>query len=146
MLPQNKPIRETSSLMPTLSTQGWISGMNEKVDRSFAYYITSQYSQTLHHLGHIASLQYTIKNHMSDPFFLCQKIKEDLTYLLQDYIDYVDIKVTCKEIENTGKYNYYIDMDLVHAGYKWQQFKGIHMTDSKFEELIRINNEGVSLG
>ena len=82
MLPQDKPVRETSPALPTLSTLGWVRGMGEKVDRIFSYYLTSQYSQTTYHLGHVKSLQRTVKENYSNPLYLCNQIKEDLLFLL----------------------------------------------------------------
>ena len=145
MLQQDKPIRETSTFMPSLSTQGWITSMGEKVDRSFAYYVTSQYSQTLYHKGHVRSLQYSVQKYYQEPIYLAKQIKEDLETLLKDYIDYVDVKVDYKENNDGPEVDYTIEMILIHAGYKWSNFKSVRTKGSLFEEIISINNQGVSL-
>lgn len=145
MLPQSKPIHETSPYMPSLSTHGWITGMNEKIDRIFSYYVTSQYSQTVYHLGHVRSLQYTVQKYYQDPMRLAKQIKEDLETLLNGYIDYVDIDVTYKQRETGPEVDYTINLTLVHAGYRWNGFKSIETNGSIFKVLMDINNQGVSL-
>lgn len=145
MFESTTPMRDTSWHLPTLSTQGWITGIHEKVDRIFAWYLTSQYHQTLYHLNHVRSLQYTVKNHFSDPGFLANQIQTDLETLLSSYIDHVIVKVTYVERDEKNVYDFRIEMTLTHQGYQWQHFKDLHMKDSKFTEIININNVGVSL-
>lgn len=142
MLPTDKPIRETSPLLPSLSTKGWISGMYEKVDKIYAYYFTSLYNQTVYHLGNVRSLQKTIKENMSSPHQLAMTIKEDLETLLKPYVDHVEVTVNWQQIDETHRYDYHIEMMIIHAGYQWRQFKGIHMDESNFEEIATINNTG----
>lgn len=141
----NKSIQETSPYLPTLSTRGWVTGINEKVDRLFSYYVLSQYNQTVYHLGHVKSLQYTAQLYGNEPNKLADTIRTDLTELLRPFIDNTDISVEYAQRGDGPEWDYTIHLTLMHAGYKWTSFKSLYYKDSKFEEIVNINNTGVSL-
>lgn len=142
MIPQNKPIRETSPYLPTLSTKGWVTGMYEKIDLIFSYWLLSQYSQTTYHKGHVKSLQYIIKENGSNPPRLSDAVKKDLEDLLKPYIDHVDIRVTYKQRDEGPFWDYTISLNLIHAGYRWEQWKALTLKDGKFEAINELNNTG----
>lgn len=139
---QNKTIRETSPLLPTLSITGWVSGIAEKIDRMLANYMTSQYTQTIYHRGYVKSLAYTVQKYYNDPGNLANALKVDIENLLKGFIDYVYAEVTYKEHEKTARYDFNIDITFSHAGYTWSHVKRLKVEDSKFEMLVDINNTG----
>lgn len=142
MLPSDKPIGETSPYLPTLSTKGWVSGMYEKIDLIFSYYLLSQYNQTVYHLTHVKSLQYRVKEHGSDPANLADAVKSDIEKLLKPYIDHVDVRVTYEQRGETTFWDYTISLELIHQGYRWEQWKALTLKDGKFEALNELNRSG----
>lgn len=137
---ETRAMRETSPLLPTLSVKGWISGLSKKVDYIFSYYLIQQYNQTTHHLGHVRSLAYTVKNFGSEPDFLAKQIEDDLEFLFKPFFDVVSIDVTYEQRGETCIWDYKISLDIAHQGYRWRSFKGVAVNDSKFEEITTINN------
>lgn len=142
MYPTNKPIQYTSSWYPTLSTKGWVTGLHEKIDLIFSHYVTSQYHQTTHHLGNVRSLQYTVKQFYSQPERLKEAITEDLIELIGDYVDELDVRVSYTQRDEGPQYDYEISLSIIHQGYQWKRFKTYRIDESKFEELMNINNTG----
>lgn len=137
-----RTVYDTSQPLPTLSTKGWVYGLNEKVDLIFAYYLASQHSQSLHHRGHVKSFQYTVKNYYSDPWMLSKTVQNELEELLKHHIENVQVEVTHKARDTGPQVDYFIKMDLIHAGYRWENFKSVGVNGSKFELLTNINNVG----
>lgn len=142
MLPTGRPIQETSSWLPTLSTQGWCTGMFEKVNKILSYYLTSQYSQTIHHRGFVRSLPYTVSQHSNNPFLLSEKIREDILTIFKNYVDNIEVDVSYKQFEETSRYDYTISIAIIHEGYRWTGFRKIKVDNNSFEEIIDINNTG----
>lgn len=132
---------------PTLSTRGWVRSAAEKVDRIFAHYCINQHSQTNTFRGNVRSLPYTVKTFFSQPPALADAIQTELETLLKPFFDHVVVTVTFEQREDEfgnfkPEYDYTIMLDIIHAGYKWRQFKEAWMKDSKFEIVTNINNEG----
>lgn len=142
MLNTGKPIRETSSWLPTLSTQGWCTGMFEKVNKILSYYLTSQYSQTIHHLGFVKSFQYTISQYSNNPHVLADKIRSDILFIFDKYVDKIDVNVTYEKVGETERYDYTISIGILHQGYQWTGFRKFKVEENTFEEIIDINNTG----
>lgn len=145
MFPTNKPIQDTSPPVPTLSLKGWVKGMYNKIDLIFTYYLTSQYSQTTYHHGHVKSLQYSVQQYYTQPSALAQRIKDDIEYLMKEVVDYCDVNVTYSQRGDTHYVDYRIIVDIVHQGYKWDVKRAIEVKDGLFKEIIEINRTGYSL-
>lgn len=143
MLPSGKSIRETSIPLPTLSTKGWVYGLNDKIDMIYAYYLTSQHSQTVHHKTYVKSLQYTVQEHFNDPNRLCQVMESEIHDLISPFVDYVTVKVDHEPRADGGpEYDVTIRMDITHQGYHWENFKAVTMKESKFHVINDINTTG----
>lgn len=138
----DKSVVETSQPLPTLSTKGWVYGMDEKIDLTFSYYLTSQYSQTLCHIGDVRSLQYSVQRFYSDPPRLADQVKEDLEALLKPYIDYIEINVDYQKRNEGPAYDFTINIFAIHDGRKWEKFSTLRFKDSKFEVINAINTSG----
>lgn len=131
---------------PVLSTSGWLTGMYEKVDRIFSHYLIAQHSQTVLHVGHVKSCAKSIEQFSSTPYQLASKIKDDLEFLLRPYLDLVNVEVEYQERDTGPEVDYKIKLEIVHNGYRWDQFKSIEVKDTKFREIVDyVNTRGGSL-
>lgn len=137
MFSEKKPLGYSSPL-PTLDTKGWVTGLDIKTDYIFAYYLTSQKHQTLHHLPHVRSFQYTVAQHSNNPVAMCRAIEEDLKELFSDYIDLTEVVVSFKEHYN-GVVDYTMDMTFVHRGYKWTKGRIAILDGPKVKEILELN-------
>lgn len=145
-IPIENNLQSSSPPYPVLSTSGWLTGMYEKVDRIFSHYLIAQHSQTVYHVGHVKSCSKSIEQYSSTPHRLASKIKEDLEFLLKPYLDLVNVEVEYTERETGPEVDYKIKLEIVHAGYRWDQFKSIEVKDMKFREIVDYaNSRGGSL-
>ena len=69
-------------MIPTLSTENWITDPNKMMQKIFYYYVTSAYSQS--NLYTIKSLQYTLATNKNTEEALVV-IEQDLLYLYSKY-------------------------------------------------------------
>lgn len=134
------------SVLPSLSTRGWLTGTSEKIDLTFAWYMINEPYQTIYHHGHVVSLPASVEKYYNNPTMLCDRIQKDLTYLLKDIVDYSDVKVSYTANDEDMSYMIKISLTIIHQGYKWTQFKNLHLKDSKFTEIVEINKQGYTLG
>lgn len=141
------PVR-ASKPYPTLNVAGWVTSMNEKVDMIFAHYAVNQYHATSQFLGNMKSLSYTTKMYYSQPHILADQIRSDLEFIMKPYFDFVHVTVTYKKHfdeelkKELDEYDFTIGLTIRQGEYQWQQFKGLHMKESKMEIIAGINNEG----
>ena len=87
---KDPPLRRfMNSVVPSLSTQGWLSTIGEKTDRIIGYFFANEYSQSVSYYGHIASLQYLIAMYKSYIIDLKEAIYSTLNKLLSVYFESV---------------------------------------------------------
>lgn len=142
----DEPVKSVSPPYPALSTSGWLEGMYEKVDRIFSHYLIAQHSQTVVHVGYVKSCAKSIEQHGSTPYKLAEKIKQDLEFLLKPYLDVVNVEVSYSERETGPEVDYKIKLEIIHDGYRWDQFKSIEVKEMKFREIVDyVNQRGGSL-
>lgn len=75
-------------MIPTLSTENWITDPNKMMQKIFYYYVTSMYSQS--NLYTIKSLQYTLATNKNTEEALVV-IEQDLQYLYSKYFTNVTV-------------------------------------------------------
>ena len=78
-------------MIPTLSTEAWITDPNKMMQKIFYYYVTSMYSQS--NLFTIKSLQYTLATNKNTDEALVA-VEQDLLYLYSAY--FTNVKVFIK--------------------------------------------------
>lgn len=129
--------------VPTLSSLGWVSTVEQKGDFALSYFITSEYSQSVLYQGNIESLQYLVKMYASDPRKLEEEISNSLEGLMTRYfgesttarVDVQDpdpdrpqeltIRFWCIVRENEREYS---------LG------RSVLLTDSRITKIAKLNN------
>ena len=77
-------------MIPTLSTENWITDPNKMMQKIFYYYVASAYSQS--NLHTIKSLQYTLATNKNTEEALVV-IEQDLLYLYSKYFTNVTVVI-----------------------------------------------------
>jgi len=77
-------------MVPTLSTENWITDPNKLLQKIFYYYVTSMYSQS--NLHTIKSLQYTLATN-KNTYDALVVIEQDLVYLYSKYFTNVSVVI-----------------------------------------------------
>jgi len=127
---------EDKRKIPTLSTDNFVSESILKLDTAFAYFLTSEYSQSNMYQGTITSLKYILENNHGRESDITIAVNGALNDLLSNYFDKVDvfsqikdnnlgISINVEDSEgrthsldrtlklNDGKVNYYKELDYL---------------------------------
>ncbi len=84
-----------SQPVPTLDSSGWVTGLSQKADRLFSYWITSQYSQTELFRGRVRPLSWLLQQYgTSDLLSLQDAIQAALNDLYAAYFSQVVVNVS----------------------------------------------------
>ena len=66
---------------PSLSTMGWISTVEEDINKAFDWFVASEYSQSTLFKGSVLSLPYIIAQYSTQPDRLCKGVSDSLEEL-----------------------------------------------------------------
>lgn len=80
----------------TMSTDGWVFGVKQRIDRLFAYWLANQKSQSYLSHDSIASFQYDIQQNSDSPERLAQSAGNNLQTYLEGHFDAVTVVATVK--------------------------------------------------
>ena len=135
------PVWMVSTVVPTLSSVGWVTEVAEKADRLFAYYMTSEYSQSNAYYKEITSLTWHIQQFGSDPSVLKKRIEDDLMTYLSRYFEMVDLEVSTQHPnpEDPEKINIRISAIVYDQGKRYSLGREIQATKSKVVKIINLN-------
>lgn len=129
--------------VPSLDSNGYITGVGPKADRAFAYYLVSEHSQTLAHQGHIKSFPYTLATYAKDPVELRIRVKNEVAELFKQYFDEADIEVQIREILDNGNPTSKLDIRifaiLTENNVRYSLGKLIDTVDGKVRQVTNYN-------
>lgn len=135
--------------VPTLSTLGWVRAPAEKADFLFSHFYTSDKFQTYLYGDQVANVQWLVEQYGHDPLTFCQHVKTTLEQYLGRYYDFVLVEATSDDdatynaSPNQGtqiKVRLYVR--VTENGKDYTFAKLISASDSKFQAIIDLNNEG----
>lgn len=116
--------------IPTLTSSGWLSDLDEGGSRLLSYFVTSDGYRSTEYQGSVKSLAYLIAVHGENQRELEEAITTALLELYRGY--YESAEVTVKLQNNSGEWN--IDISLQYA-------KDNFVKD--LNRSIRVNNESI---
>ena len=130
-----------STIVPTLSSVGWVTQLAEKADRLFAYYMTSEFSQSTLCYGHVTSLTYHIQQYGNDAILLKKRVEEDLTQYLSRYFDNLDLEVTTHlpDPDDPERINLRVSVVVYEKGKSYSLGREILSVKSQVERVINLN-------
>lgn len=129
--------------IPTLSTKGWVSSIEEKGDRVIAWFITSEYSQSELYYGQIASLAHLIKEYGHDRTLLQSEVTESLERLLmRNFNNNAVVRVTVEDTDpqKPGQMTIRLNCTVREDGQSHSLGRRIRFVDGVLAEVINLNN------
>lgn len=135
----------TYNVVPILDDRAWYTESLASLDMLFTRYITSDKSQSTILKDKVYSLAYTIQQHNNDHSTMESTINNDLTSLLSNYYNEIDINVGIAINNGDGSYTLRIYIDTVdNKNQRNSLFKAIQIEDSNIVKIFDINRNGVN--
>lgn len=130
-----------SSVVPSLSTQGWLTTIGEKADRLLSYFFASEFSQSIGYYGKIASLPYLVAIYKSKPTELRVAIDTALNTLLSSFFEQtlVNVRVEADDDSET-KYTIHLSTKIIDKGIAYELSHIINIKDSMIAKVAKIAN------
>lgn len=137
--------RETAmgSVVPTISSDGILTGIAQRADRLFAYYRVTQYSQSYIYYGQLFSFPYRIQQYKGNTLTLREEIKSDLEVLFGRHfeITQVDVDIQMQDDQEGGLFNIKIGIIVGENGIKYSLGNLIKIKDGKVQSVEGITYE-----
>lgn len=128
----------------TLSTIGYATDPEQRLDRMMAYYLTSYYSQSLMFRGNIMSLQKQLREYGHDTTELVTRVTDEMTsYLAQEFQGVtVRIRTDIPNPEDPGRINMTVEAVVSVDGKNYSLARVVETRNAVIIDIIKINNEG----
>lgn len=117
----------------TMSTDGWVFDVKQRIDRLFAYWLANQKSQSYLCHDSIASFQYDIQQNADSPDRLAQTAGRNLQTYLEGHFDAVTVVAVVKypNGERNGSF-FHLEFDI--------KLKEADVGYDTGRSLVEINN------
>ena len=129
--------------VPTLSSIGWIDTIEQKGDYALSYFITSEYSQSVLYQGQIASLQYLVKEHASNPIMLEEEVRYTLERLMRRYFDdsvEVTVVVDDPPVDKPNELTIRFACIVREKDREYSLGRRVFLTNAHIMEIAKLNN------
>lgn len=128
----------------TLSTLGYATDPEQRLDRMMAYYLTSYYSQSLMFRGNIMSLQKQLREYGNNTTELVTKVTDEMTsYLAQEFQGVtVRIRTDIPNPEDPNRINMTVEAIVSVDGKNYSLARVVETRNSVIIDIINLNNEG----
>lgn len=135
--------------VPTLTAAGWVRSPADKADALMSHFYESDKFQTYLYGQAVTNVQWLIEQHGHDVLTLCTRMREALEDYLNRYYDAALVQVTSddnpsyNETPNqSSKITLRLVITVTDGGRDYSFAKLIQASDSKFERIVDLNNEG----
>lgn len=134
-----------TTMIPTMSSIGWIETVAKKADYVLACFITCQQSQSVLFAGKITSLQYLIKVNANKPVQLQQQTRDAFDSIMSaafsaDAVS-VDVRVAVPDANKPAELSIQFNCTITIDGITYSVGKLVQAINSKITS-IRTLNEG----
>ncbi len=123
-------------IVPTLSTDNFITEPILKLDTLYAYFLSSEFSQTNTYKGNIASLKYLMQKNTGDTSALVSDIISTLTVFLKRYFTEVNVFAEMVDTTVIGVSIQVKDSDGVEATLE----RALRMTNGKLDTYAEVES------
>lgn len=136
-----------TTVVPSLSTAGFITDLPTQIDKVMSYYLTSDFSQSNLFRGQIVSLQKQIQAYQHDKMLLNERVREELEGLLTEVADSASVNVSSEtpNPEDPGRINLTVAAVVTKDGKAYSVGKLIETRDSVTQKIFNLNNDGTRL-
>lgn len=129
--------------IPTLSTKGWVSSIEEKGDHVLSWFITSEHSQTELYPNQVSSLAYLIRAYGHDSVLLQSEATDTLERLLmRNFNNNAVVRVSVEETDpdKPGHMTIRLNCTVREGGREHSLGRRISFVDGVLQEVVKINN------
>lgn len=128
--------------LPTLSTDGWITSISQKVDYMLGHFYAAESSQTLMFPRNVHSLVDLVQRYKDDQINLGTQIQDSLRRYFSAYFPSVTVRVQCRDQpEKPGFIAIHIFVEVRNAaGQTYNAASVADLEDSKIMRISAINN------
>ncbi len=133
-----------TQVVPSMSLSGYVSDVPTMIDYMFAYYLTSDYSQSNLFHGKIVSLQKQIQQYQHNDTELTTRVREELEGYFKSIVDDATIEVATDKPnpDDPNRINLRLSAVLVKDGKSYSVGRLVKTQDSKILDIVKLNNEG----
>lgn len=135
----------SKTLHPTIDTDGWVQSPIKCADYLLSHFFLSDYSQTFHFKGQVASFSWILTRHQGNLELMREEVQRVLSDHFSKQFSEVDIQVseiaTTKSInkKQLGLYLVFTDQDgAIHNLARIFRYT----ENLKFREIVAVNNLG----
>jgi hypothetical protein len=133
--------------LPGLDPMGWISDVNQVIERLFGHFFLSDYSQTAIYPKAVSSFAKVMSNY--DTYDVINLIVDLRTTLTNYYKNYFD-QVICEVSESTdpdypadsSRFSLVIYLEVVDNDKSYLLTRAIEVVNGKTASIIKLNNDG----
>lgn len=129
--------------IPTMSSIGWVSTIEEKGDRAVSYFLTSEYSQSVLYYGNISSLQWLVKTYGHDPIILEREVSEALDGLMARYFEnrsVTEVRVLEDSSDTPGKLTIQFSCIVREGNREYSIGRRVQFLNATIIDIAKINN------
>lgn len=133
--------------IPTLSEDHYVDSIDKKLDHLVSYFILSDVNQSLLFRGDILSLAFTYYSGINEPQVFENKLRSDLSFILEKYFRKVDVDIEIREKERQNDVDILLYVSVMDDnGNESKLSKIVIIRNSKIEKLINITSSGFKDG
>lgn len=128
--------------IPTLSSLGWVSSIEQKADFILSYFITSEHSQSYTHWGSVSSLPFLVQRYGDSEVELENKCKEVLTGVMDRTFDQVvstNVSVTTAD-DRSGQLSIHFHCVVNEEGREHSLGRKVKFLNSRLVSIAELNN------
>ncbi|WP_144106652.1 hypothetical protein [Paraburkholderia sp. BCC1886] len=137
-----------TTVVPSLSTAGWITATAQKADALMAHIYESMANQSYTYAGSVTSIQSIIQANAGNMPKTCSALQSALEAYLGRYYDSVLAQVTSDDVtagNTTSLITVSIYAQVTENGVTYPYYGLVQLADSKFLKATKLNNNGPSV-
>ena len=131
------------TVVPTLSTFGWVSTVSEKIDFLLTHFFVSDKYQSTLYRGNISNAQAIIQQYSNNITGVTNALRETLGSYLSRYFSNVNITVSYQDadpVNSSSKVEVQIAILFTENGIEYSAQKQISLIDGRFANFQSLNN------
>lgn len=130
------------TVLPSLSTDGWVFSTAEKADYLISHFFVAEYSQTQLYVDNVASFPKIIQNNQGNMNATASELRATLENYFSRYFSKVIVETSHIEVpEKSGKIQLNLYVSFVdHENKTFVLSRLVEINDTKIEKILKINN------
>lgn len=131
--------------VPSLSVRGWKDEPGEILSSLFAYYLSTDYLQSVAWQGKLASFQYQLEKHQQNPGALRDAISTTFESLLTTQFPEpgsvtVEVSIESVSEETPSQLEIKIEVKVHYNGMMYELAKSLETENSTVKRIVDLNN------